>query len=134
VEGKVKQLLDLKMPLAQQPRQAMQVDSGAINIIGTQENRALQEADRSNNDVSMAWAGGRTLDARGIAEKFVQRPKHEVLQDLIALFKIQEKYTFEDLNRQLQQPKPWLTEILAEYTTTETEYSKRHHRLRPEFR
>lgn len=135
VEGRVKQLYEVKMPKQRAPAQnSMQVDSGALHIINFHEDRALQDIDRSGNDVSMQWAGGRKLDATGKGELFVQRPKHEVVQDLIELFRRQDKYTFEDLSRQLQQPKNWLTEILSEYTTTETEYGKRQYRLRPEFR
>ena len=109
-------------------------DSQALEIIGVREQRVIQDADRSDTNVSMAWAGGRTVDAKGVADKFVARPKEEVLHDLIMLFSKQDKYTFDDLNRVLQQPKPFLTEILAEYATTETEFGKRHYKLRPEFK
>lgn len=109
-------------------------ESEGLEIIGVREQRVIQDADRSDTNVSMAWAGGRTVDAKGIADKFVARPKEEVLHDLILLFSKQDKYTFDDLNRVLQQPKPFLTEILGEYTTTETEFGKRHYKLRPEYR
>ena len=134
IEGRVKQSYELKVPTGQNTRAAMIVDTPALNIISYSEQRALQDVDRSNNDVSMAWAGGRTLDHRGIAEKFVARPKEEVLHDLIIMFEKQEKYLFEDINRVLQQPKPWMTEILNEYAVTETEYGKRYYKLRPEFK
>lgn len=127
-------MFELKAKAPQQARPAFVSPTEGLHMIDIQEERELQNLDRTNMDVSMAWAGGRNLDARGIAEKFVQRPKEEVLHDLILLFEKQDRYTFEDINRVLQQPKPWMTEILNEYATTETEFGKRHFRLRPEFR
>lgn len=134
LSGQVKHSYELKDNQSKFGNYVSPVHDTGLTIIGASESRAIQEADRSDTNISMAWAGGRTVDSRGVADKFVERPKDEVLRDLISMFNKQEKYTYEDLNRVLQQPKHVLTAILTEYTTTETEYGKRHFRLRPEFR
>ncbi|XP_049850742.1 general transcription factor IIF subunit 2-like [Schistocerca gregaria] len=118
---------DGMVPLLRKPKRT----SGTIICLS--KNNMSSDAD--NNAIIPNTANKRVVDSRGIADKRVRIASEELLPLIIEAFKRQEKYTFKDLNNEVQQPDSHLKDILKTVCDkTRGEKNREYYTLKPEYK